>query len=183
MPLQDILNAIVAQTDQKITEERSAHQKKLSAMREASERSLSTKKQDLALQKEKKKAQLHAKAEAHADAVLRNALLSKKRELLDQLYSKALTELSSLPDEKVEPLLATFLQKISAKGSIIPSDNHLKLLKKLVKDGLQVEKPVKGAGGFLFVSNLQEQDFTFEHIVQEWLRPKTELNVSKKLFT
>jgi len=95
MALQDILAAISAQADQKITEARTLHQKHLTQVREVSERNLAKKKQDIALQKEQRKAQLKAKAENHAVMIKRNALLKKKQELLDQMYNQVDTQPSS----------------------------------------------------------------------------------------
>ncbi len=183
MALQDILDAITAQADQQIATARSKHQKRVSQMREAAERNQAKKKQDLAVQKDKKKAQMKMKAEVHAETTKRNTVLRKKRELLDRLYTKVVDQLAALPDDKAEKLLHACLKEISAKGAIHPSEAHAALLKKIApSDQFQIEKSVKAKGGFVFSSEKAEQDFTFEHLVQEWLRPQTELDVSTALF-
>jgi len=110
MALQDILAAISAQADQKITEARTLHQKHLTQVREVSERNLAKKKQDIALQKEQRKAQLKAKAENHAVMIKRNALLKKKQELLDQMYNQVGEKLALLPEKKLEPLVRACLK-------------------------------------------------------------------------
>lgn len=184
MALQDILDAIIAQADQQITSARSGHQKRISEMREAAERSQAKKKQDLAMQKEKKKAQMQLKAQAHAETSKRNTVLQKKRELLDQLYSKTLEQLAALPDDKVEPVLRTCLKSITTKGTLHPSEAHAALLKKIApSEQFTMGKPVSTKGGFIFSSPKAEQDCTLEHLVKEWLRPQTELDVSQKLFS
>lgn len=183
MALQDILNAISAQADQQITDARATHQKALTQMREVSERSLATKKQEIAVQKEQKKIQLKAKAQAHAESAKRNAVLTKKQELLDRLYAKVTAELSTLPEAKVEELLRSCLKKISQKGTIHPSKKHAAALKKLApSEQFKMGDATDACGGFLFISDKQEYDLTFEHLVEEMLRPETELSISHELF-
>lgn len=183
MALQDILDAISAQADQQIAEARSAHQKAITQMREASERSLARRRQEVAAQKEQKKKQLRAKAEAHAEALRRNAVLTKKQELLDRLFQKVTEELAAAPDGEVEDLLRACLKKIAQKGTIHASGKHAKLLKKLApSEQFTMGKETNAKGGFLFISDTQEHDCTFEHLVAEMLRPQAELDVSHELF-
>ena len=112
MALQDILAAISSQADEQIRAERTAHQKRISQMREAAERVTAKRKQELALQKDKKKKQLRMKAQAHADTLKRSAMLTAKRALLDQIYEKVLVNVGKLPDAKIEPILRTALKEI-----------------------------------------------------------------------
>ncbi|MDA1209025.1 MAG: hypothetical protein O2904_03260 [bacterium] len=181
--LQDILDAITAETDKQITAARSEHQRGLTDLREQSERRLSTRKQEIAVSKEQRKAQFKAKAEAHAESHKRNALLSKKRELLDRVYAKITVDLSKLSDDKAEKLLRACLKKITEKGDIFPSKKHEALLIKIApSEQFAVKAVTSASGGFLFSSKTQENDFTFDHLVQEWLRPQTELDAAHKLF-
>ena len=183
MALQDILDAISAQADQQITDARSAHQKALTQMREASERTLAKRKQEIAAQKEQKKLQLKAKTGAHAEAQKRNAVLTKKQELLDRLFTKITEELAAAPENEVEELLRVCLKKISLKGTIHASKKHSALLKKLApSEQFAMGEDSKSKGGFLFVSDTQDFDFTFEHLVEGTLRPQAELEVSRELF-
>lgn len=184
MALQDILDAISAQADQQIANARSTHQKAVTQKREASERSLAKRKQEVAAQKELKKQQLKSKTEAHAEALKRNAVLTKKQELLDRLFQKVTKELSATEEGQSEELMRVCLKKITLKGTIHPSEKHAKLLKKIApSEQFTMGKETNAKGGFLFVSETQEYDFTFEHLVSEMLRPNTELDVSRELFT
>jgi len=183
MALADILAAITQQADQRIAEARTAHQKQLTQYREQSEREIATKKQEIAAQKEQRKVQLKAKAENHAAMLKRNAQLKKKQELLDRTYQKVVKELSALPDDKIEPLLRQCIKSIKSEGTIHPSEKHENLVQKLADSGkFKIGSSIKAKGGFLFVSETREQDYTFEHLVQETLRPKTELEISQLLF-
>ncbi len=184
MALQDILAAITANADKRIADARAEHQRSLTQLREESERKLAKKKQDLAVTKQQRMKQLEVKAHTHALAQKRNMVLSKKKELLDRVYGDVITSLAALQDKDIEPLLRACVKKISNKGAIFPSKKHADLLKKICpSEQFTLEKPTSAKGGFLFVSEKEEQDFTFEHIVEHTLRPKTELDVSTILFS
>lgn len=183
MALQDILAAITANADKRIADARSEHQRSLTQLREESERRLAKKKQELAVTKQERMKQLTAKAHTHALAQKRNMVLSKKKELLDRVYADAVTKLAGVSEKDIEPLLRACVKKISSKGTIHPSAKHADLLKKICpSEQFRMEKPTHAKGGFLFVSEKEEQDFTFENLVEHVLRPKTELDVSHTLF-
>lgn len=183
MALQDILDAIIAQADQKIADARSQQQRELTAKREETERRISKKKQEIAKQKEEKKEQLMQKAKTHASMRERNAELLSKQEQLDVLYSSVVDELGKAPDGKVEDLLRACLKQISEDGTIHPSKKHEDLLKKLApSEQFKMGSTIESAGGFRFESKKQEFDFTFEHLVHDVLRPQTELETAHTLF-
>ena len=76
------------------------------------------------------------------------------------------------------------MKGITAKGEIHPSKAHAALLKKICpSEQFRIKEATNAKGGFLFISEKEEQDFTFEHLVEEVLRPKTELETSHTLFT
>lgn len=184
MALADILKAITAQADQKIKEARSVHQKNLTKIREKGERTISTRKQEIAVQKEQRKTQLKAKAGNLAAMQIKNAQLCKKQELLNRTYAEVIENLSRLPDEELETLFRACLKGITSKGTIHPSQNHVQLIKKLAKSGqFEMGSTVKTKGGFTFTSQKREQDCTLEHLVSEVLRPKSELEISQMLFS
>ncbi len=184
MALQDILAAITAEADKCIADARKEHQRSVTQMREESERNLSTKKQEIAVSKKQKMDQLSAKAHTHAQAQKRNAVLTKKKEVLDVVFIKAAKELSALSDKEIEPLLRACIKGIKAKGIIHPSAKHAELLKKICpSEQFRIEKPTNANGGFLFVSEKEEQDFTFEHLMEHVIRPSQELTTSQSLFS
>lgn len=183
MALQDILAAITAEADTRIEDARSAHQRALTQMREESERNLAKKKQELAVQKQQKMQVLEAKASTHAVTHKRNALLGKKKELLDRTYEKAIDALVKLDEKDTEALLRACIKQIKAKGVIHPSAKHEAMLKKICpSEQFKIEKATDAKGGFLFVSDKEEHDFTYEQIIEQMVRPSTELAVSSILF-
>ena len=183
MALQDILAAITADADRKIEKARAAHQQSLTAMREESERTIAKRKQEIAVQKQQKLNQLTAKAQTHAASFQRNAILTKKKEILDETYTSAIEEFCKINDTDAEALLRACLKQIKGKGEIHPSATHEKLLKKICPSEQFTMKPATDAkGGFLFISDETEQDFTFESLVQDIVRPRTELHIANTLF-
>lgn len=182
MALQDILDAIIAQADEQIAQARSEHNKRMSALREESEQALTDSKQQLALQKEERKDQMRRKAHVHAQMLQRNAELAKKQELLDRLYSDTVTALTKLPGKEQESFLERCLKSIKGKGTVRPAKEHAASLKKLLPKDMELGDPVDAAGGFIFLSEKEERDFTFEHLVSSALRPSTEVESAESLF-
>ncbi len=184
MSLQDILAAITIESDGRLSDARTAHQRALTQMREESEQRIAGKRQEVAASKQRRLKQLTAKAESHAHAQKRNTILRKKKELIDMTYREAVRAMANLPEKEVEALLRACIKLIKGKGSIHPSGKHEKLLKKICpSEQFHLEKPTKAEGGFLFVSEKTERDFTFEHLVEHALRPQTELELSRLLFS
>lgn len=185
MALHDILVAIQAEADRAIADAKSAHQRRLSALREESERRLAALRQRIAVQREEKKANMRRKVEALAVVEQRNAVLGKKKELLDRFYARdVVRELTALPKEQQEALLKTWLERMTEKnGTLHPAKAHEALIRALAGDRFAIGNPVEAAGGFLFVSPRQERDFTYEHIVASDIRPRTEVPVARALFS
>ena len=182
MALADIIAAISAKADASIAAARKAHQQALSDLKDQATKSIDQNKQNIAMQKEAKKKQMRLKSEAHAQMIERNAELQKKQELLDQLYGAVVTELHNLSDSDKESLLKAFLAEISGAGEIRPAKCCEPILKKLVSGDVTLGSTIDAAGGFIFTSDREEQDFTFEHIVATKLRPETEVETAKTLF-
>jgi len=183
MALQDILAAISHEADARIKQERSTHQKRISVLREESERRIAKLKQNIALQKEERKLQMRRKAEAHIVMIKRNAELQTKRKLLDKIYTAVVERLAGMPEDKVKTLLEKCLKTISQKGDIRPSAAHVNMLKQLASsEQFSIGDAVDVSGGFIFTSEKEERDFTFEHLVSQYLRPKSEVDTASTLF-
>jgi vacuolar-type H+-ATPase subunit E/Vma4 len=135
------------------------------------------------MQKEKRKTQLQAKTQSHVAMQKQNAILKTQQKLLDKAYAGAVEKLSTLPDEKVEPIFRACLKDIKVKGAIYPAAKHASLLKKLApSEQFSIEAPIEVKGGFRFVSEKIEEDCTFEYLVENVLRPRTELATAQSLF-
>ena len=184
MALQDILKAITDEANAQIAQAEQAHTNALARIKEHHADLLSRKKKELTAQKNEKKEQMKRKAELHAETMRRNAVLRKKHELLDRVFEDAVEALAKLGDKDAEALLSHSLRTIKGKGTIRPSKKHEALLQKIAKDDhFEMGKPIDAKGGFIFESGKSDRDFTFENIVREMLRPKTELSAATSLFS
>ncbi len=93
------------------------------------------------------------------------------------------SKLRNCSEEKVEALLKQCIKSIKPSGTIHPSKNHVGLLKKIApSEQFTIGDPVESSGGFVFSSEKEEHDFTFDHLVSEYLRPLTEVETAVELF-
>lgn len=182
MAISDILNAINEQATKQIQDMKSAHSKQMTALREAAERDLARRKQEIMQQKEVKNERMRTKAVEHGRALKRNMILLKKKELLDEVYAKLTKELCSLPAGKVESFLESLMKGLPKEGTIHPAKAHAEIIKKIAPKGCEIGKTIDALGGFIFENDTQERDFTFEHIVDQNVRPSTEVMVANSLF-
>ena len=182
MALQDIITAIVSQADREIAALREAHAQRIRRMRGKHEAALRALQENTAQQIETKKSQLLLKMKTHAQVERRNKLSSVKQSVINAAFAEALAMLTTLPDEKIEPLLRACLQRIKGHGVIRASKRHEGLLKRIApKEQFTVETDPNAIGGFRFIGKTAEADFTLEHIVHGVLRPMKELDVAHLL--
>lgn len=182
MALQDILSAITAEADERISSAQAGHKKLMKEMKEQGERNVLDTQQRLQEQKRRKMTQLKERAEAHAHMISRHALLQKKQELLNDTYDQVVAALVALPKDKMEAFLGHCLKGIHSKGVIRPAKASEAMLKKLAGDKFEMGETVDAQGGFVFVAEKEERDCTFEFLVREALRPSTEVDAAHKLF-
>lgn len=183
MSLQNLLAAIVAHADHEIDAARRDSSERLQRLRAEQETALARRRDVLARQKEERKAHMRAKATTQSAIHYRNAVLVKKRALMDDVFADVLKALAALPEEKVEAFLRRCLKSIPVKGTIRPAQKHATLLKRLADSGaFTMGKPVDAAGGFMLVNDAQERNYTFEYFVQHVLRAQKELEIAATLF-
>ena len=107
----------------------------------------------------------------------------KKQELLERCYGDVQKALAKSDSAALEAFLIDCLSGITGPGEIRPAAAHKALLEKVAdKSRFTIGKPINAIGGFLFVSDKQEHDCTFERFVTGTLRPRTEVEVSRALF-
>lgn len=183
MALPDILTAIIKESDAQIAALEQQHASATSEAKAKAAIALSASKADTEVKKKRDMDQLRKKAEQEAQTMIRNAVLERKRALLDRTFDAVLAALSQEADATVEPLLKACLAQVKS-GEIRPAKPHAALIAKLAQ-GLPVTvgSAIDARGGFLCVSKTREQDFRFETLVSEFLRPRTELAVAQDLFS
>jgi vacuolar-type H+-ATPase subunit E/Vma4 len=182
MALQDIFDAIKAETDERIAAAQAKRDASIQQMRDAAEQFIAQRRRQIAERKEQDMRQIREKAESHARMVRNNTLLAKKQECMEQLYHRVLEDLSNLPLNKTEVLLKKCLSLIGQPGVIYPAKPHEALLAKLLPDGCTTGAAIGASGGFRFSSDTKEYDFTYEFIVNSLILPQSEVQVANELF-
>lgn len=184
MALSDILKAIVEETDSRISEARSEHKKRVKELRERSETEILDIQRSIENQKKQKMAALKSRAESHVEMRARHLSLEEKRKVLDEAYALLLEKLAALPAKEQKAFLERCLKSIPEKGTLHPAPAHKKLLEELADEKkFTIGKPTQASGGFLFSSETQNRDYTYEFLAQHVLRPTTEVSAAHRLFS
>lgn len=182
MALQNILDAIVGDADKRIADLTAAHKQFLKDLREQSDRNLERKQLQIAEQRDQKMRQMKEKTESHANMNKSKTLLMHKQVYMDRLYAEALEHLVKLPANKAEAFLGECMKHIHGKGVILSAASQEAVIKKLLPDGVTLGESIKAQGGFRFVSDTAEHDFTYEFLIHRLLRDATEVTVGNLLF-
>lgn len=181
MALSHILAAITVEADATIAAATRAHAAAVKDMADAHERAVQTIRSTVKHQKNERMHQLKKRAEDHTDMMKRHAVLQRKQELLDEFFGKVTKALAALPVAETERLLSSWVAKLPKGGTVIPSKIHEPILKKIIGDR-EMAPAMEGAGGFRFVSEKEDRDYTYEFLVKNILRPDTEIEVAGQLF-
>lgn len=184
MAISDILQAIITEADQQIADVQTQHKLTMKALKESHEQQYFSSIKQIDRQKEEKKHQMRSRVEGHAQMVKRLALLGKKQEQIHAVYAAAHSALEKLPKAELERLLVACLKRIGQEGVILPAKTHEELLAKLLPayPGLTMGKSINAAGGFRFIGAAQEHNYTFEFLIENIVRPATELSIARELF-
>jgi vacuolar-type H+-ATPase subunit E/Vma4 len=183
MALQHILDAIVADADNRISEAKAEHKQLLKTLKEEHEKRLHAGLRHIQQEKDKTKAAMRSRAQAKAHMIASHALLKRKQELLDGLYAMVIEDLKALPAGEAEAWIKRMLDGIADKGVIHPAKPHADIVKKAAGDKFEIGYPINSAGGFRFEGIKQDRDCTLEFLVTEVLRQATELDAAKRLFS
>ena len=186
MALTDIINAIKKHADAEVARIQEESLGKKDAAKRKADAALSAYEQELQKEATARKEQLKKKSESSVRMLRKAELLKEKRSLLDAVYDDALEATCSLPEKDLKGVLETLCDRIRAsKGEIRPAQAHSKIissLKNIDKKHFTIGKPIDAKGGFSVVSATSEEDFTFEHIFAEEIRPQTESKTAAVLF-
>lgn len=119
----------------------------------------------------------------------RNKILTKKQQLIEQSFLKALETLSKLGDKEYEALLTSLCHQSNLAdyktGSVLVAKGRKKISEKVlskVNDGIKVEGEGDFEGGFIFKSPVVDIDSSFGHILMRNIKPQIEHEVAQILF-
>lgn len=179
MALPDILELIVANTEKEIADAQAAQRQTIAALRHQSEREQQSELEEIQHQKEKKKDSMRARAEGHGIMMKRHSLLRKKQEVIAALYEgEVMKQLLALPEATLEKFFKHCLERIDTPGVVRPAKAHAALLKRACHGTHHtLGETIDAQGGFVVSSDKREDDLTFEFLIREVLKPRTELSV------
>lgn len=161
MALQDIIDTILKEAEEKALEIKKETEVKLQSLELEKESKLKALKAKQEASLARFKARLLQQEKFKINQELQGKILSKKRELMDSIYEKALGSLKNLDDEIYQRLVRKFLRELPEvkNAQILPSPKE----------------------GFVLKSPTLEIDCHFKTFIKE-AKPKTEVEVAKILF-
>jgi len=190
MALSDIL--------QKINDEAG---KKAAFMKQVVDDEIAKIKTEAMTKAEEKKAAMTEKAQSKSESVRekaailakmegRNKLLSEKREVIDDVYAEASKELSHLSGSDLSHLLVSMVKsagKAMPKGHLTVATGHKKDVEEAIsKAGVDYSIRDESSdidGGFVVSDGKQEINLSFNYLLRSQIRPNTELDIAKTLFS
>lgn len=182
MALSHILSAITAEVDAELSELRAAHAARMKQMEEKHQEQLAAMKTSIAQQKAQRMHQLKKRTEGHINMLTRHAVLQRKQELINELFQSVATGLAKLSDHDAERMLTHWIKTLPKGGTIIPSKKHEALIKKIVGNAYVVAEAGSFAGGFQYIGEKVDRNYTFAFLVENILRPAFEIEAASKLF-
>jgi vacuolar-type H+-ATPase subunit E/Vma4 len=182
MALNDILKAITEDADKRIADAKATHDTRIRLMRDEGQRTELQKRQSISELRDQKMRQLKERAQSHARMLRGKKILSKKQEYATKVYADVMNALSAAPKKDIESFLEKALSMVKGPGVIHPAAAHADFIKKHLPSGCTLGDAIATAGGFRFVSGKHEHDFTFEFLVNNVLRAKTEARVASAIF-
>jgi V/A-type H+-transporting ATPase subunit E len=184
MSLKHILNTIELKTQEEIDKIlKQAEEKKQTILQEAQEEAQKIKER-VKLELEQKTQEKIVKVKRRADSLVKNKILFKKREILDNIFTSAAQKLA-----KQENKLNLLYKKLIAN---LPDDKNAKILTSAATAPL-IQELTKQAGlnypiktglqedGFKFISPSIEVDNRLNRLIDE-IRDQCEIEVAKLLF-
>jgi len=141
---------------------------------------------DFLQEKQKKEAVMNNKTKSLAESEKNNAILKKKREILKKAFEKAKEDFSNLSKQEIEKLLTASITNIQEKeGIIYANEDCFSIMEKIIKKegkNFKMKKNKDFPGGFLFVNDKVEMDFSFDAIIDKKVKLKMELQIASILF-
>lgn len=181
MAFHDILRALDAETNARVSAARASARESVERTRERFERETSEQLAAIAAETALEKKHMERQVAARASMGGRQAAMAAKHRLMEQTYAKALETLAGLDAAKTEGFLKRMIDACPEGGVIRPARPHEAIVKKFA-GGRALGSPVESVGGFVHESDATERDCTYETLVFGILRPATELAVASILF-
>lgn len=162
-------------------------QETMNAIRAESEKALSAKKAEFAAKRDAAVASVLDGCKTRAALDGRKSALKKKREVIDEAFSRAYDEIAKLSEQQRAQICLHLLQSEAEDGEVIrPAPRDRDVMKQILADYREYALTMSDAdaeidGGFLLVNTGYEKDCSFRSLLAD-LRSSEETNVANLLF-
>ncbi len=181
MAFNDILQALATATDAQIAAARTAKQESIAHTREQLDRDTSEKLAFFVSECERKKKNMERQIKAHTQMQGRQAAMTAKHLLMEQVYARVLQQLETMDAARTESFLRRLVEVCPSGGTIRPAKAHAAILQKIAGNRT-IGESITASGGFIYESETSERHCTYDVLVRDILRPATELTVASTLF-
>jgi len=187
MSLDDILKSISDSADQEVAEIKKQGQEQLAKIKAEYETKLAKRKKQLLAQIQTEADRKVSQASFEVKSIVNNKILTKKREILSNIYKQALDRLSQLSESDTQKLLVKLIKELPQlpQGEIIPVQGQEEIVAKAAQAARSSypvsNQTVEGKGGFIFVANGLTINNTYQEIIKN-LKEQTETEITNILF-
>lgn len=190
MALTDILQKITNEANKKAAFIKQVANDEIRKIEKEAKAKADARKSEIEEKIETQSAAVIEKSKTLATMEWRSQILKEKREVIDQAYEEVKKKLNTLDSNEYLKLMTEMIKyamKSVEKGSlIVPADRRKQTEEAVQQAGAeyQVESETNDfKGGFILSSGKVEINLSFPYLVQKIVRPATELEVAKILFS
>ncbi len=190
MALNDILQKISDEANKKAAFMKQVADTEIKKIEEEAQAAAEARKQELEAKIEAQSLSIISKSKTLAKMTGRSQTLKEKREVIDQAYEELEKELNTLDSSEYLKLVTHMLKhakQSTEKGKLtVPADRRKlteEAIEKANADFHVKEETHDFKGGFILQSGKVEINLSFPYLVQKVVRPSTELEVAKILFS
>jgi len=182
MSFKHLLQSIVTEADQRISDAKKAHMDRMHALEASHDRALDGIKKNAQDRLNERKRSLKEKAESLGRISASKLLLKTKNAEIDAVYDAVLEDLKKLDKAGLESFFKKALE-MAGEGTIRAAKEHEAILKKIAGKNFEMGETLpKSEGGFIVATATKEWNFTFDFLVHQSLRPLTEIDAANALF-
>ena len=189
MALNDILQKISAEAEKKAAFMKQVASNEIKKIQEEATAKAEARKTEMEGKIEVQSISIIKKSKTLAKMVGRSQSLKEKREVIDKAYEEVEKELNALDSNEYSKLVTAMLKHVAEsfpKGNLtVPAQRRALTEDAVSKVGAEFhvkEETSSFKGGFIVMSGKVEINLSFPYLVQNIVRPATELEVAKILF-
>ena len=190
MAINDILNKIRAEANQKAGFEQQVVNDEIKKIKVEAEEKAKERKKEIEIKAKNKIVSIMKQAKIMANMESRSVLLKEKRVVISDAYKVAIDELNALDDKTYIDLLTAMFKSVKAsmpKGELVVSaskKHQTQLAMRNAGAHYEIAKETNDfKGGFIIKSNKIEINLSFSYLMNNVVRSHTEIETAQILFS